>query len=265
MKQMTGCSGSNGPIIRASPPELTLTLLWVPCQCSIISAGTYLSNSLVSHGMFSESPRKCAILCLGQGNAVELFTEEFHHVVTLEFPMHEYLESDGFTASRCSGVSPLSETLVRLSVIRPARQAALALRTSPVWGKEPIVIEILSIPRSTTRLHLPEPPVDDSIEDDHPYTQQHLKVSCQIPRVEHGQQILCDEVRTIGGLATLRAQPILQRRERADPPGEFDDRAPDSRRQVQPHDPSPPQHKQHAKDHEEDKADMHTQDQVSKP
>ncbi len=36
----------------------------------------------------------------------------------------------------------------------------------------------------------------------------------------------------------LCAQPILERGKRADPAGEFDDRAPDSRRQVQPCDPS---------------------------
>jgi hypothetical protein len=78
----------------------------------------------------------------------------------------------------------------------------------------------------------PEPPIDGGIEDDHDCAQQYLKASCQIPRVEHRQQIVCDEVGTIRCLAILLAQPILQRRERAYPAGEFDDRAPDGSRQV---------------------------------
>ena len=109
---------------------------------------------------------------------------------------------------------------------------------------------------------MPEPPIDGDIEDDHDCAQLHLKASCQVLRVEGRQQILCDEVGVIRSLAILLAQPIFQRRERADPAGEFNDCAPHGSGQVEPCDPSPLQCKQPAAQDEDYERQVNNQSQI---
>jgi|SRR5688572_5819580 len=111
-------------------------------------------------------------------------------------------------------------------------------------------------------LHSPEPAIHDGVESDDDCTKQELKFSCQVPRIKRRQHVLCDEVGIIEGLATLHPQPILQRRERTNPAGEFDDGTPYGSRQMQPCEPAPSQRKQPSTEDEDHKCQVDYNNQI---
>jgi hypothetical protein len=93
--------------------------------------------------------------------------------------------------------------------------------------------------------------VHRGVDHNHDGAEDPLQLARQRGGIEDRQQILLDETGGIPGAAAAPPQPVLERRQRADPAGELDPGAPDRRRHVQPGDPGAPEHQQPAEDDEE--------------
>jgi hypothetical protein len=105
-------------------------------------------------------------------------------------------------------------------------------------------------------------PVDAQVEGQHDRAQGDLDPSGEPRGVQHRQEIVLDEASAISRLSASPAKPVLQRRERTDPPLELDQRPPDRRRKVQQHDPAPAKHQKSAGNHEQHEEEMQADNKV---
>src|SRR2546430_10938247 len=73
--------------------------------------------------------------------------------------------------------------------------------------------------------------------------EQHLRAACEARRIEHWKEVALDEASRVPGHATVQAQPVLERSQRADPPGPFHEDTPSGCRELDPCSPRPAQDK----------------------
>lgn len=106
--------------------------------------------------------------------------------------------------------------------------------------------------------------VDGQVDEQDGDPQHDLNLARQFSRVQDRDQIPFHEPAGVAAGAAHRAQPVFQRRERADPSAEFDRRAPDERRYVEPGDPPPAQDQQAAENNEQDERQVEEDDEVGK-
>jgi hypothetical protein len=103
--------------------------------------------------------------------------------------------------------------------------------------------------------------VDDQIREEDHDREDSLPCGGEAVRVDDRQQITGDEIAFVRSAAEA-PQPVLQRREGADPPRQFDDEAPGGGRKVQPGDPGPAKDEKPPGDDEDDEEEVPDRDRV---
>ena len=104
--------------------------------------------------------------------------------------------------------------------------------------------------------------VDGQVDEQDGDPQRDLNLARQFFRVQDRDQVPFHESAGVAAGPAHLAQPVFQRRERADPSAEFDRRAPDERRHVEPGDPPPAQDQQAAENNEQDKRQVEEENEV---
>jgi len=104
--------------------------------------------------------------------------------------------------------------------------------------------------------------VDNHIENYDEEPQQKLDLSSQCRGVEHREDVVLDEIAGITRAACLAAQPVLERRERADPARKLDGGSPQGRWDVDVRHPWPPQDQQSAEDDEHHEDEVNGDDEI---
>src|SRR5215472_16571294 len=107
---------------------------------------------------------------------------------------------------------------------------------------------------------VPEPPVNEDIQEYSHKPQGHLYLPGEGIWIEDWQQVIRDEVAAIAVSAGLFQQPILPRCQGTDPTAEFHNRPPGNGWQVCPHHRLPLQCEQPAKQYEANERDVDEQD-----
>ncbi len=93
--------------------------------------------------------------------------------------------------------------------------------------------------------------IDEAIHEEHQSAEHPLHFARQRVGIQRGDDVTLHEAGRIGRSATALAQPVLQRRERAEPAGELNPGAPACGRKVQPGDSPPAQYEQPAEYNEQ--------------
>ena len=106
--------------------------------------------------------------------------------------------------------------------------------------------------------------IDRDIECEERCTQCVLRCTGQSVRVEHGQQIPRNEVAPVSSVAGTDAKLVLEGRQWANPPEQFDTHASECSWQVRPHELGPFQCQQPAKDHEENEREVSDEHGIGK-
>src|SRR6266849_2368051 len=98
--------------------------------------------------------------------------------------------------------------------------------------------------------------VGDQVDRQDRRAEQELDAAREARRVEDGNEVVLDESARVASRASLRALPVLQRGQRADPTGPFHEDAPQRGREVNPDRSRPAQDQERPGDDEEDEAEV---------
>jgi hypothetical protein len=93
--------------------------------------------------------------------------------------------------------------------------------------------------------------VNADVDDQHDGADRNLQPAGQPRGVDDGHDVLRNEPAVVAGPASRAEEVVLPPGERAPPPEELDEHAPDRRRQMHPRQPRPPQHEQPAEEDEQ--------------
>lgn len=105
------------------------------------------------------------------------------------------------------------------------------------------------------------PSVRDDIQGHHEQSNRYLRVAGESGGVQHGQDVVGDEVAGVIVEARARTQRVLEGGERADAPGELDERGPGGARNMHPGDARPAHGQQAAERREDDERQMNGDDE----
>lgn len=105
-------------------------------------------------------------------------------------------------------------------------------------------------------------PIDDSVDCKREAPQENLVWSREVQWIVPRQKVALDEIASVRGKTTARAQGVLQRCERTDPRPLLDEHAPHSCRHMDPRNPLPPQDEQAAEHHEQHESEMKDKSRV---
>ena len=107
--------------------------------------------------------------------------------------------------------------------------------------------------------------VDGDVDGERQAAEHELIAPRQAVRIEHRQNVMRDEVALIARFAAGAAQAVFERRQRADPAGELDERAPDDGGDVKPGDARPAEREQPAEHDEDDEREMQRDNERRRP
>ena len=107
-----------------------------------------------------------------------------------------------------------------------------------------------------------DPRVDGDIDGEREAAEEQLIAARETFWIENRKNVMGDEIALVSGLSLLPAQPVLERRQRTDPPGELDEHPPDNRRNMQPDHARPPEHQNPAEHDEDYECKMKEEDEV---
>lgn len=106
--------------------------------------------------------------------------------------------------------------------------------------------------------------IRSKIQQQHDRAQHQLRRPRQSERIEQRNDVMIDESTLVTGLAAGAPQPVLERCERTNPTGVFDQDAPNRRRYVKPRKPRPAEHEHCARDDEDHEREMDGDDRIGK-